>query len=146
MAEEKPNGLHVRPPRPGLSRAGRVAMAVVGALVLWGAIALAVAVHQDAHGYPGQGDLDRRLPPAGSEVDTFEGSGSLRGQARFGSWQFTGGGWRVAAGSAALTGAGPSTAFVDPSEPAVLVHAYLSAAPPGTGVVVLRDAAGNQVE
>ncbi|MCU1453155.1 MAG: hypothetical protein JWN46_1301 [Acidimicrobiales bacterium] len=146
MPDPEPTQLRVRPPRRGVPPIGVAALVAAGALVAWGVVSLVVAVAHDGNGYPGQGQLDRRLPPAGSRLDAFTGQrGSLGAPAGFGRWLEIGGHWVTDAGAAHPLQVGPTQALVTTSGVDLLVHVSVSHAPPGAGIVVRAAGARDQV-
>lgn len=136
--------LRVRPPHP-LAPSARLVLVGMGlVVVLVGALLLRSAVADDvAHGIVGQ-DLDALLPPAGSEVDPFAGSGPL-GPTDPLAWTVTEGSWVRDGGTAASGSAGASVALVDTGHRHAVLDAKVVAATPGSGLVVV-DGPGDRVE
>ena len=146
VPDAQPSPLRVRRPRRGLPAPGVVALAVLVPLVAWGVVALTVAVAHDRNGYPGQGQLDRRLPPAGSRLDTFAAARRpLGAPAGFGRWAELDGRWASDAGTAHPLSSGPTEAVVTTGRAELFVHVAVVHAPPGSGIVVGWAGPGDHV-
>lgn len=136
--------LRVRPPHP-LAPSARLVLVAMGLVVLViGALVLRSAVADDeAAGITGQ-ELDALLPPAGSTLDAFAGSGPLSPTDPV-PWNVADGSWIRGAGMVASGTTGANVALVETGHRHVVLDAKVVSTRPGSGLVV-ADAPGDRLE